>query len=645
MKKTIQSVAFLAMIFLQGKAIAQQFSTMPEKPTAGDNLSISYDPNGGPLAGIPFDMVAYFYEEGKEEPSAFDLTPIDEGGVFSAKLTVPAKAQMILFSFGNDDLEKTDDNSGTGYKTMIYKADHNTPVQGALAWKSLFYNGFGKLGGVKTDAEKAMNLAKQEVEAYPTSLSDMRFATSYAGLALKFKEESMIAASKAQIESLTKSKRAPESDLRTAFSIAKALEENGLSEAIKKRADDKYPNGLAAKIKTQDDFKAAKTLAEKVKIYNQAKAKFAKEADMERSFNNWAISIASEYGKAEDWANFEKYFTQITEPTRAASVLNNLAWPMSGGSVEVEAKNPSKGLELSARSLEILDAEIKNPKSKPSSFSPKKWLENLEYTKAMYADTYALLLFKNGKNEEALKYQKLACEKNEFADAEMNERYAVFFEKNNTTQATEELLEKMIAEGKANSNMMTQHKRLFLANNSVESAYEKYVASLEKQAKAKKRKEIEGKILDEKAPNFSLKNLKGETVSLESLRGKVLVLDFWATWCGPCKASFPGMQTAVTKFANRKDVEFLFIDTWENAGDKAKAAGDFVASKSYSFNVLMDLDNAVVESYNVTGIPTKFVVDRNGKIRFKAVGFNGNDQELVDEISTMIEIAGGDVTP
>ena len=193
--------------------------------------------------------------------------------------------------------------------------------------------------------------------------------------------------------------------------------------------------------------------------------------------------------------------------------------------------------------------------------------------------------------------------------------------------------------------MAEQHKRLFLANNSLESAYEKYVASLEKEAKAKKREEIAKKILDENAPAFTLRNLKGEEVSLDGLRGKVLVLDFWATWCGPCKASFPGMQMAVNKFAGRKDVEFLFIDTWENGDDKPKMAGDFIASKSYTFNVLMDLQNEVVTKFGVSGIPTKFVVDRNGKIRFKSVGFGGNDQELVDELSIMIELAGEGTTP
>ncbi len=645
MKKAIQLIACVALLFPTFSLSAQQFSNFPEKPTAGEVVRLSYDPNGGPLAGIPFDAVAYIYEAGTQEPTAVDINFTEEGGMFSAKLPITAAAQIILFSFANDDLEKKDDNAGTGYKIMVYKADHLTTVAGALGLKSMFYNGWGRSGGVKNDLERATNLAKQELTEYPDALSDARFATNFAGLAKKQNDEAMIAASKAQIEKLTKPKRASEEDLRTAASLAALLEEKGLAEAIKKRADDKYPNGSAAKAKANEDFKAAKTVADKVKIYTDAKSKFAKEKDMERNLSTWAASIASEYGKSEDWPNFEKYFSQITDPMRASGVLNGIAWPMSGASIEGESKNPTKGLELSARSLAILDEAAKNTVTRPGSTSPKKWQDNLDYAKAMYADTYALLLFKNGKNEEALKYQKLACEKNNFADAEMNERYAAFFEKANTPQATEALLTKLISEGKANTKMMEQHKRLFIANNTLETAYDKYVAGLEKEAKAKKRKEIEGQILDESAPSFSLRNLKGETVSLENLRGKVLVLDFWATWCGPCKASFPGMQTAVNKFENRKDVEFLFIDTWENVEDKAKAAGDYIASKSYSFNVLMDLDNAVVTKYGVSGIPTKFVVDKQGKIRFKAVGFSGNDQELVDEISTMIEIAAGEATP
>jgi len=64
-----------------------------------------------------------------------------------------------------------------------------------------------------------------------------------------------------------------------------------------------------------------------------------------------------------------------------------------------------------------------------------------------------------------------------------------------------------------------------------------------------------------------------------------------------------------------------------------------MTKKNYPFNVLMDNDNKMVEDFKVGGIPTKFVIDKAGNIRFKAVGFSGNDDELVEELSTMLELA------
>jgi peroxiredoxin len=101
------------------------------------------------------------------------------------------------------------------------------------------------------------------------------------------------------------------------------------------------------------------------------------------------------------------------------------------------------------------------------------------------------------------------------------------------------------------------------------------------------------------------------------------------------------MQKAVSKFEENENVEFLFVDTWERGAEKEKNAADFIESNSYTFNVLMDNDNKVVSAYGVEGIPTKFIIGKDGNIRYRSSGFGGNDDELVNELSVLIDILGG----
>ena len=81
-----------------------------------------------------------------------------------------------------------------------------------------------------------------------------------------------------------------------------------------------------------------------------------------------------------------------------------------------------------------------------------------------------------------------------------------------------------------------------------------------------------------------------------------------------------------------------FINTWERVEDKTKNASEFIAKNDYPFHVLMDEDSKVIEKYKVSGIPTKFIIDAQGNIRFKSIGFSGSDDKLVEELSTMVSL-------
>ena len=146
------------------------------------------------------------------------------------------------------------------------------------------------------------------------------------------------------------------------------------------------------------------------------------------------------------------------------------------------------------------------------------------------------------------------------------------------------------------------------------------------------------------APDFRLQDLEGNWVSLADLKGKVVVLDFWATWCAPCIKSFPAMQMAVDKYKDDPDVRFLFINTWEQKENPTDFVQQFLKKRGFDFTVLMDNKdpvskrNPVVESYGVNGIPAKFIIDVNGNIRHKLTGFKGGDNEAqVQELSELIE--------
>src|SRR5271168_2406888 len=113
------------------------------------------------------------------------------------------------------------------------------------------------------------------------------------------------------------------------------------------------------------------------------------------------------------------------------------------------------------------------------------------------------------------------------------------------------------------------------------------------------------------APDFTLKNLAGETISLSSLRGKVVFLNVWATWCGPCREEMPSMETLYEAFKNRND--FVILAVSQDRRGRA-AVQPYVEKNHFQFDILLDPDNVVGDAYNVSGVPETFIIDRRGRI-------------------------------
>ena len=119
----------------------------------------------------------------------------------------------------------------------------------------------------------------------------------------------------------------------------------------------------------------------------------------------------------------------------------------------------------------------------------------------------------------------------------------------------------------------------------------------------------------EAAPDFSLKDIDGEIHTLSMYKGKVVVVNFWATWCPPCREELPSMQRAWKKFQDN-GIVMLAIDI----GEDEDTIFEFTADYLVDFPLLMDLDSSVIKQWPVRGLPTTFVVDPDGRLAYRAIG-------------------------
>ncbi len=131
----------------------------------------------------------------------------------------------------------------------------------------------------------------------------------------------------------------------------------------------------------------------------------------------------------------------------------------------------------------------------------------------------------------------------------------------------------------------------------------------------------------DQAPDFALKDAAGTDYSLASLKGKVVLMDFWATWCGPCIAAMPSIQKIHEHFAG-KPVAILGVNTWER---KAGAGPAFMEKKKFTYPCLLAGDELATK-YGISGIPTLIVFDGAGKILHTGVGFGPDEEKHLIEV-------------
>ena len=601
-----------------------RFSFSPEKPSPEDELTVRYNPAGTKLENAAeIFLVAYSYTSGY--PNAKEHPMIKMGKSWTASFSPDEKSRGIIIKFvDNGD---TDNNDNYGYIIPLFDKQGNQ-IPGGLAGLAEALVSWGRaLLSLESDTELAFSYFEEEFKAHPELKRE--YITPYLNVMAALAREGRIEAIQKELDELAGRDDQTEEELTAIANGYTRIKQPEKAEQTIRIIRERYPRGTLVQNERFREFYRTQDVDEKLKLLDRFKQDFPQN----KLIPAMRMNICFAYQDKGQYAKIKEYLAKYPDDMNW-SLYNNLAWGMAQKDVELEmaADFAKKGIELARK------ARVEPQSDKPAWATEREWQEQIDMGLGMVLDTYGFILLKLDRAADALPVFEEAVQITQEKNLEIIERYAETLVKAGSSEKTVAEMEKFIREGKSTAKIKDLFKKAFILHTGKREEASQRLQELEKTAERKMAAELKEKIISLPAPDFTLQDLAGNSINLADMRGKIIILDFWATWCGPCLASFPGMKLAVEKYKDDNTVQFLFINSWERVKDWKKNASDFITQNNYPFHVLLDTENTVIQAFKVEGIPTKFIIDKKGTIRFKSVGFMGSTDKLVEELARMIEM-------
>jgi len=621
---TIILTSLLFVVAVSMNATAGTVTFLPMKPVNNGKLTIEYRPDAGMAAHLEeYDndvhAVVYWFTAENDLPRAADVVLTRDGERWKASTTVPSDVAVAMIKVGAHSTYDT--NKDRFWSIKIFDASGKA-VRGAHMREA--YTNLGNLPVQcrrTQDIDEAVTLLRQETLLHKDNVS--------AQIALAQMElKAGIITQDEAVSRISDVVHTPRQKVTEADAVATA-------------------QGLQIVGKTSDARQLMKDFAEKDptgRAAQQLALETLQQATTAQAFISVAIDFLGKYPNSPSRQNILdaalQAGTQGGELKALVASIDKVASlpPMAYYQI---ANYAGANDSLRAKAITFVDRGLRgvvDASQRDSTYGEREWKRTQRRWTSQLKFVRGAVLRAMGKETEALTDLRSAInDAGEEADGGAYELLVGMLQTKDPSEA-QKIATAAIESGHSTQGVVTAWRAMRRDAGKDSVTVEKELTSLRERGRRKSMEKFRTEMMNMPLIDGTFVDLDGKPSKISDWKGKVVIVDYWATWCGPCRMSFPSLQKLYEKYRNNPNVVFAIVNVWERGGERKKLVTDFLKNNpTLTFPMYIDEKDDVVKNYGVTGIPTKFFLGKDGRIQFKEVGVLPEEQ-FIDEASMKIDL-------